>query len=66
MGIYLKTSGARWVSRIRRPTGIQEVAGSILGSSFEEIWSWKISTPILSVPLIQVRQLSVTFESMGT
>ena len=53
---------------MHRPTGIQEFAGSILGydhipSRFgHEI----ISTVILSLPLIQIGQLSVTGESIGT
>ena len=54
---------------MRRPTGIQEVAGSILGSdtAFHRDLVMKIiSTAILSLPLIQVGQLSVTGESMGT
>ena len=49
-------------------TGIQEVAGSILWSS--NILSWTgheiISTAILLLLLIQVGQLSVTGERMGT
>ena len=49
---------------MRRPTGIQEVVGSILGpaTSFIEI----ISMTILSLLLIQLGQLSVTGESMCT
>ena len=52
---------------MRRPTGIQEVAGSISGPapSFVEIWHWMISTTILSLPLIQVRQFLVTDEKYG-
>ena len=49
--------------------GMRMVAGSIFTSgktSFIEIWSWKISTTILSLPLIQEGQLSVTGEMMGT
>ena len=49
--------------------GMRTVAGSILTSG--NIFSWKfgpeiISTAILSLMLIQVGQLSVTGESMGT
>ena len=48
-----------------RPPGMQFVVGSILGSgkhSFIEIGHEIISMAILSLPLIQVGQLSVTVE----
>ena len=49
------------------PSDIQEVAGSILGSGhrFVEIGHEIISTAILSLPLIQEGQLSVTGENYG-
>ena len=52
-----------------RPTGIQEVAGSILrsGHYLSRFGHEIISTAIiLSLLLIQVGQLSVTGKSMGT
>ena len=49
-----------------RPTGIQEVACSILEqNSFVEIGQEIISSAILSLPLIQVGQFSITGESTG-
>ena len=48
-----------------RPFGVQTVAGSILGSD-ETFGHEIISTAILSLPLIQVGQLSVTGERMCT
>ena len=50
-------------------SGIQTVAGAILRSGkifFVEIGHEIISTAILSLPLIQVGQLSVTYKRMGT
>ena len=44
------------------PTGIQEVIGSFFRGDGDEI----ISMAILSLPLIQVGQLSVTGERMRT
>ena len=55
---------ARKVSRMRRPFGIQEVADSILGPA--TYIGHEIFYGILSIPLIQVAQLLVTGESMGT
>ena len=52
-----------------RPTGDQEVAGSNLARSatvFVEIDHEIFSTVILSLPLIQERQLSVSSERMCT
>ena len=60
---------SRYVSRMRRPTGIQVFADSILGpvTYFSLRFGHEIiSTAILSLSLIQVSQLSVTGESMGT
>ena len=50
------------------PTGDQEVAGSTPAGSatFVEIWSWNIFTVILSLPLIQEGQLSVSGERKCT
>ena len=51
------------------PTGIQEVTGSILGPATHLLYGFGheiISTVILSLPLIQAGQLSVTGESIGT
>ena len=55
----------RWLSWMRRPTGDQEVAGSTpaeVGNIHHEIFS----TVILSLPLIQEGQLSVSGERMCT
>ena len=52
-----------------RPTGDQEVAGLTPPRSatfFRGDWSWSISTVILSLPLIQEGQLSVSGERMCT
>ena len=54
-------SRPRWLSWMRRPTGDQEVAGSIV-----EIDHEIFSTVILSLPLIQEGQLSVSGERMCT
>ena len=55
---------------MRRPTGDQEVAGSspaeVGNISFVEIDHEIFSTVILSLPLIQERQLSVSGERMCT
>ena len=50
---------------MRRPTGDQEVAGST-PAEVGNILSWRliISTVILSLPLIQEEQLSVSGERM--
>ena len=60
----------RWLSWMRRPTGDQEVAGStLLGGrqhSFVKIDHEIFSTVILSLPLIQEGQLSVSGERMCT
>ena len=60
----------RWLSWMRRPTGDQEVAGST-PAEVGNILSVKIdheifSTVILSLPLIQEGQLSVSGERMCT
>ena len=60
----------RWLSWMRRPTGDQEVAGST-PAEVGNILSWRLimkyfSTVILSLPLIQEGQLSVSGESMCT
>ena len=55
----------RWLSWMRCPTGDQEVAGSTtaeVGNIDHEIFS----TVILSLPLIQEGQLSVSGERMCT
>ena len=55
---------------MRRPTGDQEIAGSIPAEcrqhSFVEIDHEIFSTVILSLPLIQEGQLSVSGERMCT
>ena len=54
---------------MRRPTGDQEVAGSIpaeVGNILLEIDHEIFSTVILSLPLIQEGQLSVSGERMST
>ena len=60
----------RWLSWMRRPTGDQEVAGStpaeVGNYSFVEIDHEIFSTVILSLPLIQEGQLSVSGERMCT
>ena len=60
----------RWLSWIRRLTGDQEVAGSTRcrgrQHSFVEIDHEIFSTVILSLPLIQKGQLSVSGERMCT
>ena len=60
----------RWLSWMRRPTGDQEVAGST-PAEVVNILSWRFdheifSTVILSLPLIQEEQLSVSGERMCT
>ena len=69
--ILQTTSGRpRWLSWMRRPTGDQEVAGSTprrgRQRSFVEIDHEIFSTVILSLPLIQEGQLSVSGERMCT
>ena len=49
-----------------RPTGDQEFAGSITDGSGNILYWTLISTAILSLPLIQERQLSVSGERMCT
>ena len=60
----------RWLSWMRRPTGDQKVAGSTprrgRQHSFVEIDLEIFSTVILSLPLIQEMQLSVSGERMCT
>ena len=60
----------RWLSWMRCPTGDQEVAGSTprrgRQHSFVEIDHEIFSTVILSLPLIQEGQLSVSGERMCT
>ena len=61
----------RWLGWMRRPNGDQEVAGSTpaeVGNilSFVEIDHEIFSTVILSLPLIQEGQLSVSGERMCT
>ena len=59
----------QWLNWIRHPTGDQEVAGSTpaeVGNSFVEIDHEIFSTVILSRPLIQEGQLSVSGERMCT
>ena len=54
---------------MRRPTGIQEILGSITGPATyfsKRFGQEKMSTAIRSVSLIQAGQLSVTGESIGT
>ena len=51
----------RWLSWMRRPTGDQEVAGAA-----PEIDHEIFATVILSLPLIQEGQLSVSGERMCT
>ena len=67
---YLLRSRPRWLSWMRRPTGDQEVAGSTprrgRQHSFVEIDHEIFSTVILSLPLIQEGQLSVSGERMCT
>ena len=61
MCIATHPAGPRWLSWMRRPTGDQEVAGSApakVGEIDHEIFS----TVILSLPLIQEGQLSVSGE----
>ena len=57
----------QWLSWMRRPTGDQEVAGST-PAEVGNILSWrlimKFSTVVLSLPLIQEGQLSVSGERM--
>ena len=61
-----------WLSWMRRPTGDQEVAGSTpplprgLQHSFMEIAHEIFSSVILSLPLIQEGQLSVSGERICT
>ena len=54
-----------WLSWMRRPTGDQEVAGST-PAEVGNILSWRLITVILSLPLIQEGQLSVSGEGMCT
>ena len=60
----------RWLSWMRRPTEDQEVAGSTSRRgrqhSFVEIDHEMFSTVILSLPLIQEGQLSISGERMCT
>ena len=56
-------SRPRWLSWMRRPTGDQEVAGST-PAEVGNILSWRLI--ILSLPLIQEGQLSVSGERMCT
>ena len=62
--------GPRWLSWMHRPTGDQEVAGSTPADvgkhSFVEIDREIFSTVILSLPLIQEGQLSVSGKRMCT
>ena len=64
------TSRSRWHSWMHRPTGDQEVAGSTphwgRQHSFVEIDHEIFSTVILSLPLIQEGQLSVSGKRMCT
>ena len=60
----------RWLSWMRRPTGDQEVAGST-PAEVGNILSWRLIMKyflrsILSLPLIQEGQLSVSGERMCT
>ena len=67
--ITVTSSRPRWLSWMRRPTGDQEVAGSTPAGrqhSFVEIDHEIFSTVILSLPLIQEGQLSVSGERMCT
>ena len=50
---------------MRRPTGDQEVAGST-PAEVGNILLWRLITVILSLPLIQEGQLSVSGERMCT
>ena len=63
-------SRPQWLSWMRRPTGDQEVAGFNprrgRQHSFMEIDHEIFSTVILSLPLIQEGQLSVSGERMCT
>ena len=67
---YLSEGWPQWLSWMRRPTGDQEVAGStpLRGRqhSFVEIDHEIFSTVILSLPLIQEGQLSVSGERICT
>ena len=63
-------SKPRWLSWMRRATGDQEVTGST-PAEVGNILSWRLivkyfSTVILSLPLIQEGQLSVSGERMCT
>ena len=62
------SSRPRWLSWIRRPTGDQEVANHRQDRqhSFVEIDHEKFSAVILSLPLIQEGQLSVSGKRMCT
>ena len=68
--LYATVFWPRWLSWMRRPTGDQEVAGStpaeVGNISFMEIDHEIFSTVILSLPLIQEGQLSVSGERMCT
>ena len=72
MEVYIFLSFDRRAHKVQicHLTGIQAVAGLILGSGTifhrDLVMSEIISTAILSLPLIQVGKLSVTGESMGT
>ena len=66
---YFKLCRPRWLSWMRRPTGDQEVAGNPRRGrqhSFVEIDHEIFSTVILSLPLNQEGQLSVSGERMCT
>ena len=68
--VYHYHSPSRWLSWVRHPTGDQEVAGSI-PAEVGNIVSWRLIvkyffTVILSLPLIQEGQLSVSGERMCT
>ena len=63
----MNAPGPRWLSWMRRPTRDHEVAGST-PAEVGNILSWRliICTVILSLPLIQEGQLSVSGERMCT
>ena len=66
----MSTCRPRWLSWMRRPNGDQEITGSIPARgwqhSFAEIDHEIFFTVILSLPLIQEGQLSVSGERMCT
>ena len=67
---YTRVFRPRWLSWMHRPTGDQEVTGStpaeVGNILFMEIDHELFSTVILSLPLIQEGQLSVSGERMRT